>query len=98
MDPVPTANSSVVEGELVGIDGGIGKRGRVEGTLGTADFTPLSWQLDGEGSEDPAAENGLFLRVCVSGGAGWLGAHGPGREPLPGSVSAGKVRCSTSVG
>lgn len=51
----------------------------------------MSWQLDGEGGENPATENGLFLRVCVSGGAGWLGAHGAGREPLPGSVPAGKV-------
>jgi hypothetical protein len=82
----------------MGIDGGIDKWGRAGGTPWTADFTPLSWQLDGEGGEDPAAENGLFLRVRISGGAGRLGTHGPGREPLPGSVPAGKVRCSTSVG
>lgn len=88
MDPVPTANSGVVDGNLW----------RSTAALAKEDSTLLSWQLDGEGGENPATENGLFLRVHVSGGAGWLGAHGPVGEPLPGSVPVGKVRCGTSVG
>lgn len=87
VDPAPTANS-VVEGSSW----------RSMVALAKEDFTPLSWQLDGEGGENPATENGLFLRVRVSGGAGWLGAHGPGGEPLPGSVPVGKVRYLTGVG
>lgn len=59
MDPVHPANC-VVE-RVLGVERSLGKRGQVEGTQCTGDFTPLSRQLDGKGGENPASENGLFI-------------------------------------
>lgn len=43
-----------------GGDASLGNMGQAE-AHSVQDFTPLSWQLDGEGGENPATENGLLL-------------------------------------
>lgn len=58
VDPIHPANC-VVE-RVLGWRGALARR-QVEGTQCTGDFTPLSRQLDGEGGENPASENGLLI-------------------------------------